>query len=1110
MEMKAKKNKMFLAMAVVAALAMVSVAGVVTISDDSDADTTSMFIGTTIEITEDKSALELNLVVDIWNISGMNIGLGIGNVHVLPGVSVTGTINVGYKDASGKFVITDSLKLTNAGGFNATVIVISAEGDLASLAGLLGISIPSFVLDNQISFIGIGNDDATTAPTGSFELTKGEAILGSISTPGVIQVLLDEFVNGGTVDFVGELLATVTPFTGNMKVKGLELEATDVAGTIISAEGNTAIMTGGAASLPGYDAKLTIKGTAVVDWPTEIKDVMTMISLGTIPQVFISYDAAVTIAADADITIGSVEPLAVEEFCIEAGDLVDFGYLYSASGKVFVGDAIGYNLYFDGVPVGTYTLIMGTDVGDLFYSTNVTVSGSMGKYNVSLGSNRITPGSAGEMDILDLVFDYTNGWIEYPATFVPQIGINLATGEKGVVTDDGLTFSAMTSGDFFVFIAADRSVAGTPILAFFGDDTASYYNDALIVKNTLASGEIYISSVESQDSIGIYMMMGNSTLKVEGTLKFLYTSDTPAIYGMMDNSYGGRISFAGNGVIEYGVTPATVPIVPYMGLIDAAYYYKNVTDSGVVIKSTYYFTTIEKALEDSDGADIVIVGTIVIEKDTDWQVDQNTKIILGDSTQSGRIEVGIYDPTDDTKTRSPALNIDEQIEIIISNGSYEVISGQIIFNTNTFPTFPPTAHVRIVRDSENKIIYADVATGFNIVRTGETLELITDAELRYDATLIAGATFDDKGYTMTIPAGKTLTVNGIYKSTSPGKLITERNSTGGIGTLVINNGAATFPVGTTIENNGSIKVNTAGTFTLDGTMNGFGTGVLVIDGTFYANGAVNAISELELKGTLKIGTAGFTVMDLIIVGAEPILLSALQNNASITGTITIGSAAVVLVYGNSSVTKANFTYPTGIGETKFVYQNLSTVYATQYGALPGVPGTLKYLTCDSLKDFTLVGWYESAGLTPATEVTPSRFATVEFPGNIAVLYGYFVPKTFTVTLSDYSEGINWVVNGKNHGMSDVITFNYNDPVKVSVRVLNGFTGTPVILKDGGAYSANTEFKVTENTVFTVSGVKVADPPKDDGGLTLIEILLIIIVIIIAIISIIVALRLLRS
>ena len=1116
MEMKTKKNKMVLAMAVVAALAMVSVAGIATFSDDSEADDVSMLIGTTIDITENKSAYELNIVVDIWTIAGLDIGIGIGNVHVASGVSVTGTINVGYKNASNQYVVTDSLKLTNAGGFNATIIVVSADGNLANLSSIIP-GLPSIVLDNQISLIGIGNEATGDAPTGTFELTKGEAILGSISTPKVVQVLLDEFLNGtGSGDLLGDLLATVTPFTGNLKVNGLELEAVDVAGVLVSAEGSTAIMTGGAASLPGYDAELTIKGVAIVDYPTEVRSVLTAISgmIGpTVPQGFISYDASVIIDADAEITIGNIEPLAVAEFSVEAGDNFDFALLYSANGQEYWANITGNVATFYDVPTGTYTFVGITDLNDVIYSTNFGVSGSMGTYNVSLGINRVTPGANGQMADADLVFDITNEWIEYPSTFTPMVAYNLSNSEFGAPTADGIVFpeyGMSLATDWILFIATDRGTPGNPVQVYYGPTTGTVYNDALVVKSTLLAGEIFVGAdVYSQNSVGYYYMIGDSTLEVKGTLKFLYQSEAgPEIRGIMANNAPGHITLKDEGVIEYGVFPALAPIAPFMGSIDAAYYFKNVTDSGVVTKSTYYFTTITKAINDSDGADIVLVGYHEILEDTNWSVDKPTKIIIGDGAQTGTLNIGRYVPGDETITA--ALTIDEQIEIIVNGGSdFEVRSGQAIFLSGTEPLFPPTAHVRIV--NPDKIIYADVATGFTIVKSGETLELITDAELRNDATLIAGATFDDMGYEMTVPSGMTLTVNGNYMSTvvglRMGKLIVEDG-----GTFIVNNGTATFEDLTEVLLQGSLKINAAGTMTLDGEMDGDGTGILIIDGIFDANGQVYDLSELILRGTLNIGTNGFEVVKKITIGAEPVLLTALQNNAVLDGVIDIDDLTLILVYGNSSITVANFNNPGDIVSTKFVYQNLSTVYATQYGvdgALPAV-ANLEYLTCDALRDFRLVGWYQSAGLSMMGEVTPADFLNTVV-GFYPVLFGDFVPKTFTITFQDSNQGINWLVDGVGKGASNVITFNYGEVVRVNVHVLQGFTGTPVIQKDGAAYTANTPFTVTDNYVFTVSGVSVADSSSGDGdGLTLIEILLIIIVIIIGIISIIVALRLLRS
>jgi len=1114
MEMKTKKNKMFLAMAVVVAFAMVSVAGVAAFSDDSDAAQVGGIFTYTID--RDDSAMVVNVVVETVTYNGAEIGVAIGNISVEPGVTVTGTINIGYKNSAGQYVVTDSLKLTNASGFNITVLAVSLDDSTGAI-------LSGYNIDGSISLFAIGGLDLDTPTSGDYELTKGEALLGSVPT-AIVQAVIDG-LTGGPFNPM-DLLDSVTPFNGNLKVKGLELDAVDVAGTIVSAEGATAILTGGAATLPviaaaGDSAKLTIKGTAIVDWPAEIKSLLTFVpsgflGLSSIPQGFVAYDAEVIIAADADITVGKIEPLAVQEFHVETGDDVYIAFLYSASGRVFEGYT-GYGAtneaYFFDVPTGTYTLVLITTANDVIYSTNFVVSGSMGTYTVSLGNNRVapgsvTPGEGGNMDIAELTFGTEIG---YPAYFTGLYAFNIDTYELGVVASGEITFeNGYTAGDEIIFIAANRGTTGNPIQVYFGDNTANTFNTALLVRNTVASGEIYPGSdVYSQDSEG-YIVLLNSELTVEGTLKFLYQSDVaPSIKGIMMNP-DGHITMKNNGVIEYGVFPGTVPIVPFMGDIDAAYYFKNVIDSNVVTKSTYYFTTITKAINDSDGADITLIGFHEIIVDTNWSVDKPTKIIIGDGVQPTRLNIGRYNPPVD-ETKTAALTIDEQIEIIVVGGAdFEVMSGQAIFLGGTEPIFPPTAHVRIV--NPDKIIYADVATGFTIVKSGETLELIDDGELRSDATLIAGATFDDMGYDMVIPVGMTLTVNGKYQSQAPGKLIIERDATG-VGTLVINNGTATFEAGTEIELKGSLKINAAGTMTLDGSMDGKGTGILIIDGIFDANRAVVDLGELVLRGTLNIrANIPFSVSKKITIGAEPVLLTALQNNAVLNGVIDIDDLTLILVYGNSAIGVANFNNPGDIVSTKFVYQNLSTVYATQYGVDGAVPAVanLEYLTCDALRDFKLVGWYQSAGLSILGEVTPAQFL-VSAVGEYPVLFGDFVPKTFTITFQDTNQGINWLVDGVGKGASNVLTFNYGEVVRVNVHVLQGFTGTPVIQKDGAAYAANTPFTVTDNYVFTVSGVSVADRSSGDGdGLTLIEILLIIIVIIIGIISIFVALRLLRS
>jgi len=1091
MEMKTKKNKMFLAMAVVAALAMVSVAGIV-ISDDADA-APSIPIGTNDQpvIVAGESAIELNFYASVWSALDASLSINLGYVYVLPGESVSGTISIGTVDAKGVFTATDTIKVTNAGGFRITLVSAMINGE-------------------QVAILAIGNvDDTEEEPTGTFELVKGKAVLGQLS-PGQIDDIINIYYNPfDPLDFIS--FCDTTPFTGTLKAKDLELKASYIGGTIVSVEGDVATM-GGLVNpyspSATIDAELSVSGTAKLEYPDSIRAFLDGSSI--MPDVFYSL-AAVTIEKGADISIGNIEPMTAGSVTIATGGGFSYAYLIAADGEVISPDSWGASTAtFDDVAVGEYTFIGYNATDGVFYG-KYTVAGSTGSYTASLGINEI---ALNLIPVADITFGSAE--IDFdPTKYANPFAFNLDEGEVGVI--DPLTpgtaefpINGISAGDYILFFGADISAVGSPISVFVGPSGTNMVSDVLVTisAGTPTASEIMTSAVTANSSIGYYYLDGDLTVK--GTLKFLYTNST--LRGMMDNM-AGHITLLDDGVIEYGVFPATNPIVPLadLGTIDAAYYYKNVMDGSAVKASTYYFTTIENALKNSDGQDIVVIGDHVIIVDTTWSAEKPTKIIFGNSTTPGTVKIGVYTGNpDDTKTA--ALDIGGNITIVKGNASsaFEVVSGQAIFNTDTDPVWPPNAHVKIVRASEHKIIYADVATAFNIVRSGETIELIQNADLRSDATLIAGAKFDDKGYTLTIPAGMTLTINGTYESTSPGgKLITERNTTtGGIGTFIVNSGTAKFPTGTSVENNGSIKVNTTGTFTLEGTMNGAGTGVLVIDGTFNATGAVNSISELELKGTLKIGTAIFQVIDLITVGAEPTLLTGdLRNNAVLTGKIDVAPTTLIMVYGTSTITKAGFNCGSPIQETRFVYQKDSTItYATQYSA----SGDLKYLPCDALLDYNFRGWYKTSTLTPLNEVTYADFAAGIPVGTYPVLYGDFVPKTFTVTLSDYNEGVNWVVNGVGQGASKVLTFNYGDKVKVSVNVLNGFSGTPVILRDGGAYSANTEFSVTANTVFTVSGVKVADPPKDDGGLTLIEILLIIIVIIIAIISIIVALRLLRS
>ena len=1137
MKMKNEKNKMLMALAVVAALAAVSFAGIALSDDAAAAEGTIRPLGIA---DNDTIIRESNINSQYYFDDAVMIGSVEANVAflIIPSdATVSGTISIGTRDDNGTpgdpeddiFTAIDTIKLTNASGVRMTLFAyMDASGEL-------------------VTYIAIGNIDTKgdVLPSGTFELTEGKVILGQTS-PG-----LAALIRTGTVT-PANVVGLITPFNGTIKAGEFEMTSEYVVGTIIGLDDSGAAYLSGAIVtynevLPqdspgvvkdGIKATASLKGTAVVDNPANFTTAFTQSYydlLNNGPYVMIAEQTllidsvTVTIEDGAEIVVGGVEPKSAGAISLDLDASVTVaGAVLIDGNKAYSGTFAPGAITFSNVPIGpSYQIIIYTGVGavDHFFYGEATIIGS--------GTNCelvITTSSSLATDIVDetdstqftksTATQFLIGNLHDLRAFVVIDTMNNATvGVLGdaVGTDNEIDVTGTISASDIV-LAVIRQVGspGTSLgyVATVGATTAVEANevplagtDLVIVTTTPASAEeVKVGTITTSISRGA-LIVQDEGITVKGTLKFIYEST--AINGRMvnqilvssTNETDIGVVLEGNGMIEYGVIPQTAPPAPITNKVTAAYYFVNEGTSPVK-NSTYYYTTIENALKNS--ANITLVGKHVILVDKTLESTFNAVTIT--IAPNGWLIVGQKDDvttTDVDEYAAPTFTVPQKFKIVNQNTvpadfGFRVEAGQAVFDTTNSvkPTFEPTSDT--VKVSTTKIVYADLVTALKNAVADDVVELRQNATLGTSATVKDKVTLKNKGFILTIPTKTTLDVIGSYESTAQDVIN---------GTLRVS-GTASFKNGVVLG--GTIDVTSTGTVTVEtNPLLGGTQGILVIDGTFNAKNAVT-VAELNLTGTLNITSAVFTVMKKVVIGKEPTLLTAanLDNTRAAVagGTITLDNAAYALVWGAASVDDTDFT---GAGTVKtefFIARMGNMLFATQY-ANSATTAVLEYLFADKLLDYDLQGWYKNPQLLGTILAYP--VPSTELVGVTPAYYGDFTPKEYTLKLN-FNSGVEWLFNGIGQGKSRDITVVYGQEVRVSVDVLSGYTGTPVITKDGSAYSNNSKFTVTGNVEFNVSGISVAVEKDTSGDLTLIEILLIIIVIIIAIISVIVALRLLRS
>ena len=1102
-----KNNKVFLALVVVAALAAVSFAGIA-LSERSDAA-----LLTEAEMVEGNAIRPGTVEGDY--VFFVNEGAPFGSlVFIVPdGQTFTGTLKICSKAADGTFTSYSELKLTGA-----------SDVTIGAFYELYGTDVvTTFTIGNK-------SVDTEVFPAGSYELLKGTVMLGSPlpktpATTWVWQAGAAEDILRGWVD--------ATAFCGTITAAGgVSVEASYAYGLVLSIGDGDARISGNVQSpnsmLPvdsagdiiptRDDCFLILGGTYSVEFPKAFQDAKDKGAVTFFSPEGLFFDSInVTVDEGAVITVGDRPVTVVDYFEIELGSNMRYVWLIADDGTLYTysGGYATTTAEFSGIPIGNYRMVMGT--GTYLYYGSVRV----GDASVTISTNEAY-GLFWDDSAANFTVNAANDSLDYNMTlFRVMFAFNRDTGEVGVINNvlGTVTFpdSGVAAGNRFILQL--YSTADNDFYSFYGQpgnpSTATAKHVVRTTSGALNSEEIRVvasSFLLATTPVSFYVLdpsgdlfwppytdpalFEKSWLTVKGEINVLY--DNPSHYGLMNIALGNaNVEFIGEGIISHGVDPPAnsnifgkLPGMNSNNLVAAVFW----TNNTATAKSTYYFTSLENALKLSNN--ITIVGNYVICEDMvlDNPAFTEINIIIGPGAS---LTIGCDD-------HSPKVTIPAKTKVINNSGpgKYEVYNGQAIYDVKPVP--PINEPVCDVLITGAKFIYTDLATALNDVSvSGDVLKTLRDATLRRDATVKTGVTLTNPDWLIIIPADKILTVNGTVVSKFGYDIR---------GTLRINSGTVTFENPAVVLLTGTIDVWENGTLELKNSeIIGGVSGALIIDGTATITGAAPiAVAELIMeKGSLTIpATCAFTVTSIMRIGAMPTLSTGYVNAVKkLDGTITLDPLAYAYVYGAFTVAFVTEKH------TEYYIQNelYVTVYvaAASVNVLPMLYGD-EFDNDEGFRDVIILNWNNERNLRglwlsdyPATVVGEAG------PPVWTKVYAEFEWKQYEVRLN-YLPGINWTINGIAYGGSGVESFNYGTSITVKAFVEPGYVGTPVILKNGAAYTAGTAFTLTENVSFTASGVSLPGEAKKNDGLTLIEILLIIIVIIIAIIAIIIAIRLLRS
>ena len=873
---------------------------------------------------------------------------------------------------------------------------------------------------------------------------------------------------------------------------------------------------------------------------------------------------------------------------------------------------------FTGVALNTpYSIFGNLDDGANvtgFYSTMI-VSGTGANYTANIGANRVF-GSTNDNTVAaeapgfqalgpnDVKYNYVGmgtlmgawstltGALEFTANDAKTGLIKgaIAANQAGatlfmVFRQGGQNTLYMTPAVIVPTVAPDSTTNGVtgaaPAL------TARFSNISVVPADAVTKFELS-TQLYMDPMAGAFFAPDGYTFVVKGYMDFIFTNNmAPQIKGIfvqptdynwligldLDGTNGTvyNITFEGTGTIAYGTIPQEMPSLIFhpmseVGNLNAAFYYKNEGPTATPDKTTFYYTTLDNALKNSN--EVTIVGWIYILEDTVLQGPDTTKPTKINISADSGLQIGLKAWNVDGATVIgwkgamppiggvviPAQSYAPKVELptgttvekTTGSSQYLVQYGQAIYDVKPLLDMnTPLAEVLIVGD---KYIYTDLWTALNITNSGDVINLLeyprfyptavdpySGAILDQSGTLKAGVTLKDntnanlwivKGVVLTaagkIDSTKTMTIEGTILVTGDSKF-----SAGAIATLI-----------------GTITIAQGGLLTVDGNttrINGGANSVINVDGTLTLKGSRVVAYIIQITGTVNAASVLEATFAFVIGKAPEFISEPYTNTATLNGVASAYKVDdIAIVFGSKEFTqfaalkKTDYVVPT-VGNFKPLLA-ADFAYATVYcaaGVLVPPAGTLPLMMVkplsyvSALKDAFIWAWNTERDMSGSWL---DNRVTVAGDTGWETVYAEWEWKLIDITLANYA-GVNWTaystpvgwsnttsgVSGTTNG-SGTFSLPYNMVIVVGAAPNAGFTDTTVSIKlNGNAFTNGGTFKVTQEALFTAEAIPTGGGGGGGGGGDNgsswgdpIVILLIVIIIIIAIIAIVVAAKLLRS
>jgi hypothetical protein len=1153
MNMNIKNEKTMLALIVVAALAMVSVAGVA-LASESDAATT--------DLTIVSGGLEIkSSTTDSYGI--YNASEGASKVIIAEDAAYSGTLCFGILDNdkldNGKFTSLVTFTLTDVSN---VVFDYEANGKVATVTGnttgTIAISQGSVILGSTTGYftgeisgntatiaavnVAGPDEDGFTIKAGTTDVLSGALGCGSADDKASID--MTGTANVGTEMTIGVKVTFTVAEDATLNVPAnaqtYSIESGNLVVTVMGGVNNlSGYAVGGIYDSDGQEvAKIE---TAAVNTKTltfTLSAAMNMSEKYTV-QILIS-NGTVSNGTDVYYYSGSLS------FTVAANG-TDATTTFTSStnaSKIALADS---------------AVSLSTPILKTLDSEGMVVTYDSADYYVAYTAQQ----TSGSVAPTNAHVDRANGTITFDATIVGESATTLIVLEN------------KTSGALSYYFGYAKSV--TP-----GDTTyvlqASKGITALGVSTTAADYKILSGGVidNNPTPAGVSAVTNNGIIDVEGKIFVGYSATAG---DMITN--GAVITV--DGTIEYQVANGTgAPLVATdTNHISAVCYKVAPASTSTQAYTTFYYTTLANAM--AAASDMTVYGTITVLEDmtltgtpVGTETTQNTiTVAINSELKVGRVAT----TGDDAVTAVTAVVTVPKTTQVMINGTVNVANGQYKVEglfTDSYGSFI-SANVFMTDDIYG--IYTDLATALGLATAeGDVINLRSVATLAADATLVAGVTLNANDNNITIASGTTFTVNGIlnaYEIHIQGSYKTS-SATVGAGELVLNCYDEGFVISkittgvTHVDNNGDITTNggiiTLGSefdtgdysvaFDIDiGTSTSKIPAVINIDGVVDYSGKITSVSNpdksyltLNVTGTLNTvedagvdadgiyavanitgtlysevhfgvcemyvtgtGSVSFDedngayvfVNDKLVSGTAATDVESVTNNTTVKAVINSGIYAVV--YGDYTADNISIYKDGGnnsIECSSTVYYVLDKYSATYvFKTLFGADAVNLDLTEPEFESYTFDRWYDN--VTGGNDVALEATATI---GDHTAVYGYTTIKTFTVSFSYNSDNGAWIVDGNRLGTSGTLTLEIGSH-SVSYVANDGYE-----LKDYAIYvngeAMTDDYEPQNGDVIKFTGT--VEQKSTSGGMDLITILLIIITIVIVIMAIIIALKLMRS